>query len=39
VLEKLEERSGPEARKLFESFIEKVEALRDKKGENGSGNH
>ena len=35
IVDKLEERAGPEARKLFESFIKKVEALEDKKGENG----
>jgi long-subunit acyl-CoA synthetase (AMP-forming) len=37
IVEKLEERAGPEARKLFETFIKKVEALEDEKGENGSG--
>jgi hypothetical protein len=35
IVERLEERAGPEARKLFESFIKKVEALQDQKGENG----
>jgi hypothetical protein len=28
IVERLEERAGPEARKLFESFIRKVEALK-----------
>jgi hypothetical protein len=37
IVDKLEERAGPEARKLFESFIKKVEALKDGKGEDGSG--
>jgi hypothetical protein len=37
IVEKLEERAGPEARKLFETFIKKVEALKDGKGEDGSG--
>jgi hypothetical protein len=35
IVEKLEERAGPEARKLFESFIKKVEALKDRKTEDG----
>ena len=35
IVDKLEERAGPEARKLFESFIKKVEALKDSKGEDG----
>jgi hypothetical protein len=29
IVDKLEERAGPEARKLFETFIKKVEALKD----------
>jgi hypothetical protein len=29
IVDRLEERAGPEARKLFESFIKKVEALKD----------
>ena len=37
IVDKLEERAGPEARKLFESFIKKVEALKERKGEDGSG--
>jgi hypothetical protein len=37
IVDKLEERAGPEARKLFETFIKKVEALKDGKGEDGSG--
>jgi hypothetical protein len=37
IVEKLEERAGPEARKLFETFIKKVEALKDRKTEDGSG--
>jgi hypothetical protein len=37
IAERLEERAGPEARKLFDSFIKKVEALKDGKGEDGSG--
>jgi hypothetical protein len=28
IVEKLEERAGPEARKLFEKFIKQVEALK-----------
>jgi hypothetical protein len=36
IVDKLEERAGPEARKLFETFIKKVEALKDGKGEDGS---
>jgi hypothetical protein len=35
-VEKLEERAGLEARNLFETFIKKVEALKDGKGEDGS---
>jgi hypothetical protein len=31
---RLEERAGLETRKLFESFIKKVEALKDEKGED-----
>jgi hypothetical protein len=31
------ERADPETRKLFETFIKKVEALKDSKGEDGSG--
>ena len=37
IVDKLEERAGPEARKLFETFIKKVEALQDGKDEDGSG--
>jgi hypothetical protein len=33
--EKLEERAGPEVRKLFEQFIKKVEALKEREGEDG----
>jgi hypothetical protein len=33
---RLEERAGPETRKLFETFIKKVEALKDGKGEDGA---
>ena len=29
IVERLEERAGPEARRLFETFIKKVEALKD----------
>ena len=36
IVDKLEERAGPEARKLFESFIKKVEALKDRKTEDGN---
>jgi hypothetical protein len=37
VIDRLEQRAGPEARNLFEKFIKRVEALKDGKGENGSG--
>jgi hypothetical protein len=37
IVEKLEERAGPEVRKLFEKFIKQVEALKEGKGEDGSG--
>ena len=37
VIDRLEQRAGPEARKLFEDFIKQVEALEDGKGEDGSG--
>jgi len=32
---KLEERAGPEVRKLFEKFIKRVEALKDRQTEDG----
>ena len=35
IVDRLEERAGPEARKLFESFIKKVEKLKDRKTEDG----
>jgi hypothetical protein len=35
IVDRLEERAGPEARKLFEKFMKKVEALKDEKGEDG----
>ena len=35
IVEKLEERAGPEVRKLFESFIKKVAKLKDRKTEDG----
>jgi hypothetical protein len=36
IAQRLEERAGPEARKLFESCITKVEALKDRKTEDGN---
>ena len=35
VVEKLEERAGPEVRKLFEKFIEEVERLQTNQEEVG----
>jgi hypothetical protein len=37
IADRLEERAGPEARKLFDSFVRKVETLKDGEGEDGSG--
>jgi hypothetical protein len=35
IIAKLEERAGPQARKLFEKFIKQMEALKDGKGDGG----
>jgi hypothetical protein len=35
VIDRLEQRAGPEVRKLFEDFIKQVEALKDRKTEDG----